>query len=97
MSPRQLNYALHDGVVSLIENNTQEVESLVIMVKIKTFHKIVPDNGQNTSPTAEKCQIHVIDVVLSNCLVCSILQPYLCGRYLAVQNSVVLGSASPTF
>jgi hypothetical protein len=45
------------------------------MVKIKTFHKIVPDNGQNTSPTAEKCRIHVIDVVLSNCLVCSILQP----------------------
>jgi hypothetical protein len=80
MSPRQLNYALHDGVVSLIENNTQEVESLVIMVKIKTFHKIVPDNGENTSPTAEKCQIHVIDVVLSNCLVCSILQRWLCGR-----------------
>jgi hypothetical protein len=66
------------------------------VLKIKNSHKIVPDNGQNTSPTAEKWQIHVVDVVLSNCLVCSILQPYVCSGYLAVQKSGVLGSAGPT-
>ncbi len=48
---------------------------------MKIINELCAMMAKNMSGTPEKYQIDVIDVVLSIGWVCSLLRPFLCGRY----------------